>query len=90
MIALVRTALGLEEAFAYIDPINYLNRNDLVGDNLEAICIGVFKPSSASSLLEPFIGPYLNNWPLSEQWNIPLLDILLNSENQLAQLEGAS
>ena len=27
--------------------INYLNRNDLVGDNLEAICIEVLKPSSA-------------------------------------------
>ena len=31
--------------------INYLNRNDLVGDNLEAICIEVFKPSSASFIV---------------------------------------
>ena len=51
--------------------INYLNRNDLVGDNLEAICIEVFKPSSHPLLLELFIGPQvpgltpfqiLNNW----------------------------
>ena len=57
--------------FAYIDPINYLNRNDLVGDNLEAICIEVFKPSSASSLLEPFIGPYLTSFQILNNGTFP-------------------
>ena len=51
--------------------INYLNRNDLVGDNLEAICIEVFKPSSASCIVGtiyrpqvPLLTPFqiLNNW----------------------------
>ena len=48
MISSERTALGREEAFAVKNSINYLNRNDLVGDKLEAICIEALKPSSPS------------------------------------------
>ena len=37
--------------------INYFNRNDLVGDNLEAICIEVLKPSSASFIVGTIYRP---------------------------------
>ena len=36
---------------------NYLNRNDLIGDNLEAICIEIFKPSSASCIVGTIYRP---------------------------------
>ena len=37
--------------------INYLNRNELVGDSLEAICIEVLKPSSASFIVGTIYRP---------------------------------
>ena len=39
--------------------INYLNRNDLIGENLEAICIEIFKPSSASFIVRTIYRPQL-------------------------------
>ena len=48
MISSGRTTLG---RFAVKNSINYLNRNDLVGDKLEAICIEVLKPSSPSFIV---------------------------------------
>ena len=48
---------ALSSIFKKVRSINYLNRNDLVGDNLEAVCIEVFKPSSASFIVGTIYRP---------------------------------
>ena len=66
--------------------INYLNRNDLVGDNLEAICIEVFKPSSASFIVGTIYRPpsaFVDSFS-----NIEQLVKLIDDENKEFYLLG--
>ena len=80
-------ALGGGGVCLYVkNSINYLNRNDLVGDNLEAICIEVFKPSSASFIVVTIYRPpsaFVDSFS-----NIEQLVKLIDDENKEFYLLG--
>jgi hypothetical protein len=59
------------------ETINYLDRNDLVGDNLEALCIEIHKPSSA-----PFIVGTIY-WPTSSS-----VDSFANIEQLIQSIDN--
>ena len=64
----------------------YLNRNDLVGDNLEAICVEVLKPSSASFIVGTIYRPpsaFVDSFS-----NIEQLIKLIDDENKEFYLLG--
>ena len=66
--------------------INYLNRNDLIGENLEAICIEIFKPSSASFIVGTIYRPpsaFVDSFS-----NIEQLFKLIDDENKEFYLLG--
>ena len=66
--------------------INYLNRNDLIGENLEAICIEIFKPSSASFIVGTIYRPpsaFVDSFS-----NIEQLVKLIDDENKEFYLLG--
>ena len=66
--------------------INYLNRNGLVGDNLEAICIEVLKQSSASFIVGTIYRPpsaFVDSFS-----NIEQLVKLIDDENKEFYLLG--
>jgi hypothetical protein len=81
-ILLERIAHEREVASAYMyETINYLDRNDLVGDNLEALCIEIHKPSSA-----PFIVGTIY-WPTSSSVDsFANIEQLIQSINPIAYL----
>jgi hypothetical protein len=54
--------------------INYLDRNDLVGDNLEALCIEIHKPSSA-----PFIVRTIYRPPRASVYSFANIEQLIKS-----------
>ena len=66
--------------------INYLNRNDLIGENLEPICIEIFKPSSASFIVGTIYRPpstFVDSFS-----NIEQLVKLIDDENKEFYLLG--
>jgi hypothetical protein len=66
--------------------INYLDRNDLVGDNLEALCIEIHKPSSAPFIVGSIYRP--PSAPVDSFANIEQLIKSIDDENKEFYLLG--